>query len=169
MDVVRITQALRHQKTPTRASSSRGGNALSADVDASASTPSVSLHRSTWDNNLHLNTTAAAVNIGQESVCGLEQDNRITPCTSPTSTGTVSPGSDSISPNTSTFFSNSFSLASLMPSAGSVENLSFGFFGNSAAGTTKFGLAASGVANMSEIESLLLRSMPMFGNLVSRD
>ncbi|KAG0255486.1 hypothetical protein BG011_005096 [Mortierella polycephala] len=165
MDVVRITQALRHQKTPARASSSpRGGNALSTNADASASTQSAPLHGSTWDNTLHLNATAATANIGQENVCGLEQDSMITSCTSPTSTG-----SDSVSPNTPTFFSNSFSLASLMPSAGSVERLSFGFFGNGATETRKFGLAAGGAANISEIESLLLRSMPMFGNLASRD
>ncbi|KAF9572463.1 hypothetical protein EC968_009849 [Mortierella alpina] len=151
MDVVRITQALRQQQhAPARLTSSRGGSASTV----SASEASQLHHREQWDNSHSLNVAA---HIAQESH-HLEQNSRAAACTSTTS-NPVSPSSPS-----SSFFSlpSSFSLASLLPTAATESS---GFF----SGTSAVVSSSSGSANMGEIESLLLRSMPMFGNLVSRD
>ncbi|KAF8938883.1 hypothetical protein BGZ58_011253 [Dissophora ornata] len=151
MDVVRITQALRQQQLPGRLSSSRGGNNTLSTSDCSSSTAPlisnepVSIRRGTWDSGLNINTAE----LGHENSRRVEQDNRAAP-TSATPT--------SASPSSSFF---SFSLASLLPSA-STETSGFFTGGASAA-------SAAAPSNMGEIESLLLRSMPMFGNLVSRD
>ncbi|KAF9105900.1 hypothetical protein BGX29_011112 [Mortierella sp. GBA35] len=80
-----------------------------------------------------------------------------TPCASPSSTGNHGNGSGAggpiLSPSSS-FFS---SLAHFLPGSAAVAVASAAVTG--------------GPSNMNvgEIESLLLRSMPMFGNLVSRD
>ncbi|KAF9946270.1 hypothetical protein BGZ72_000476 [Mortierella alpina] len=148
MDVVRITQALRQQQhAPARLTSSRGGSASTV----SASEPAQLHNRDQWDNSHSLNTAA---HIAQEHHHS-EQNSRPAACTSTTS----NPASPS-----SSFFSlpSTFSLASLLPTAATETS---GFFsGSSAVAST-----SAGSANMGEIESLLLRSMPMFGNLVSRD
>ncbi|KAF9281273.1 hypothetical protein BGZ68_006742 [Mortierella alpina] len=151
MDVVRITQALRQQQhAPARLTSSRGGSASTVSARESGQ-----LHSSEqWDNSHSLNTAA---HIAQENH-HLEQNSRAAACTS-TSSNSVSPSSPS-----SSFFSlpSSFSLASLLPTAATETS---GFF----SGTSAVASTSSGSTNMGEIESLLLRSMPMFGNLVSRD
>ncbi|KAG9323189.1 hypothetical protein KVV02_001820 [Mortierella alpina] len=150
MDVVRITQALRQQQhAPARLTSSRGGSASAVSDE-----PSQLHSREQWDNSHSLNTAA---HLAQENH-RLEQNSRTAACTSTTS-NPVSPSSPS-----SSFFSlpSSFSLASLLPNAATESS---GFF----SGTSAVASTSSGSANMGEIESLLLRSMPMFGNLVSRD
>ncbi|KAK3821559.1 MAG: hypothetical protein J3Q66DRAFT_333604 [Benniella sp.] len=149
MDVVRITQALRQQHQPGRLHSSRGGNNTLAPADCSSPTSSepVSFRRGTWENNsnnsntLTVNTAAA---LGASSVPAVSASSAASP-----------------SSPLSTFFSLSSSplttLASFLPSAAA----------EAATATTSSNTSAS--PNVGEIESLLLRSMPMFGNLVSRD
>ncbi|KAG0297191.1 hypothetical protein BGZ96_007400 [Linnemannia gamsii] len=92
---------------------------------------------------LHINTAHASIDNGS----GVQT----TPCASPTPSSAGGNGGSAggpISPSSS-FFS---SLAHLLP--------------GSAAATVA---GAAGSSSVGEIESLLLRSMPMFGNLVSRD
>ncbi|KAF9353652.1 hypothetical protein BGX26_008604 [Mortierella sp. AD094] len=157
MDVVRITQALRQQQQPGRLHSSRGGNNThSADISASSNEP-ISIRRPTWDNTLNINTAAATASVLGHEGSHMEQDNRTSPSASPSSSR-VNPASASPS-------SSFFTLPSPL-------SLAAGFFsgGNTggAVASASSAAAASG-ANVGEIESLLLRSMPMFGNLVSRD
>ncbi|KAG0316360.1 hypothetical protein BGZ97_007012 [Linnemannia gamsii] len=144
MDVVRITQALRQQQqNPGRLNSTRtggGGSSLFASPSAGSSSSG---------ETLHINTAHASMDNGS----GIQT----TPCASPTpsSSGGGNAGSAGgpISPS-SLFFS---SLAHFLPGSAT---------GVVAAATVA---GAAGASSVGEIESLLLRSMPMFGNLVSRD
>ncbi|KAF9115576.1 hypothetical protein BGX27_007313 [Mortierella sp. AM989] len=155
MDVVRITQALRQQQQPGRLHSSRGGN-NTVSADNSIAATSIDIRSPTWDNTLSINTAATASVLGHEG-SHLEQDNRTSPSASPSSSR-VNPASASPS-------SSFFNLPSPL-------SMAAGFFSGGSTGgavaSASSAAAASG-ANMGEIESLLLRSMPMFGNLVSRD
>ncbi|KAF9995496.1 hypothetical protein BGZ80_009656 [Entomortierella chlamydospora] len=157
MDVVRITQALRQQQQPGRLHSSRGGNNThSADISASSNEP-IPIRRPTWDNTLNINTASATASVLGHEVSHMEQNNGASPSTS-TSSSRVTPTSASPS-------SSFFNLPSPL-------SLAAGFFSGGNTGgvvaSASSAATASG-ANMGEIESLLLRSMPMFGNLVSRD
>ncbi|KAF9908952.1 hypothetical protein EC991_009252 [Linnemannia zychae] len=142
MDVVRITQALRQQQqqqNPGRLNSTRGGGG-SALLTSSPSTGS--------SEGLHINT-ATASNMDNNGV-------QTTPCSSPTPSSAGGSNNNStggsFSPSSS-FFS---SLANFLP-------------GSTGIGAVTVAAATAGPSNVGEIESLLLRSMPMFGNLVSRD
>ncbi|KAI8358692.1 hypothetical protein B0O80DRAFT_484804 [Mortierella sp. GBAus27b] len=144
--VVRITQALRQQQQPGRLHSTRGGNnTLTASNECTSPTSSepVSLRRGgLWENGSSSNTLTL----------------NTTTMSAASSAAPVSASSASPSSPLSTFFSLSSSplttLASFLPSA-------------AAGAATATG--SNGPPNMGEIESLLLRSMPMFGNLVDRD
>ncbi|KAF9285061.1 hypothetical protein BGZ88_009669 [Linnemannia elongata] len=93
---------------------------------------------------LHINTAHASMDNGVQT----------TPCSSPTpSSAGGNGGSGGLISPSSSFFS---SLVHFLPGSAGV-----------AAAATVAG--AAGSSNVGEIESLLLRSMPMFGNLVSRD
>ncbi|KAG0368477.1 hypothetical protein BC939DRAFT_435052 [Gamsiella multidivaricata] len=153
MDVVRITQALRQQSQTARLSPTRGGTNTLSSATESTQNEAVSIRRGNWDSSLTLNTSALA----QGNTHYMEQDSTTTP---------TSAAPSSASP-LSSFFSlpSSFSLSSFLPSS-ATEGSSFFTGGSSAAAAAA---ATSGPSNMGEIESLLLRSMPMFGNLVSRD
>ncbi|KAF8979034.1 hypothetical protein BGZ46_005907 [Entomortierella lignicola] len=151
MDVVRITQALRQQHQPGRLHQSRGGNSLSVD---SPSNESVSICRPTWDNTLNINTATASTAVLGHDNSHMEQDS-----------SSASPTSSRTNPVSTSPSSSFFTLPSPL-------SLAAGFFsggntGGAVASTSN--VAAATGANMGEIESLLLRSMPMFGNLVSRD
>ncbi|KAG0266372.1 hypothetical protein BGZ95_003068 [Linnemannia exigua] len=93
---------------------------------------------------LHINT-ATASNMDNNGV-------QTTPCASPAPSSAGSNSGGPISPSSS-FFS---SLANFLP-------------GSTGVAAVTAAAAAAGPSNVGEIESLLLRSMPMFGNLVSRD
>jgi len=158
--VVRITQALRQQNPGRHAgnSSARGGSALASSPSSpSDSSSPVSLRRETWDSaSLTVNTSVAA--------------------TSPSVhlAGQRASSPSSSSPPSSASPSSTFSLASYLPAA--VLEASSGFFGtsnsNNGALPSRMNFAAvAGSTNLAEMEvqSLLLRSMPMFGNLISKE
>ncbi|KAF9312983.1 hypothetical protein BG003_005755 [Podila horticola] len=119
--------------------SSRTGSS-SNTLSATSTTEPMALHRGGWDgNNLTTNTVHA-----QEPS---------TP-TSPTAA----------SPSSSFFTLPSFSLSSILPAA--VESAGGIFSGSGTAGSR---MAGSGSLGEMEVQSLLLRSMPMFGNLISKE
>ncbi|KAG0328350.1 hypothetical protein BGZ99_005533 [Dissophora globulifera] len=165
MIVVRITQALRQQQQqPCRQNSVRRGGAGTNML--SVSDEPASLRRSTWDNTnntISLSVDTSSDRGTMENSFRKEQDkndNRI---------GSSSASPTSASPSSSFF---SFSLSSLLPSsAAASESSAFFFSGVSGEASAAAAAAASSSrpSNVGEIESLLLRSMPMFGNLVSRD
>ncbi|KAF9546220.1 hypothetical protein EC957_009959 [Mortierella hygrophila] len=139
MDVVRITQALRQQQ--------QNPGRLNTTRTGGSSLVAASAGPSTTGETLHINTAHASIDNGVQT----------TPCSSPTPSSAGGNGGSGgvggpISPSSS-FFS---SLAHFLPGSAGV-----------AAAATVAG--AAGSSNVGEIESLLLRSMPMFGNLVSRD
>ncbi|KAF9151522.1 hypothetical protein BG015_006567 [Linnemannia schmuckeri] len=139
MDVVRITQALRQQQ--------QNPGRLNTTRTGGSSLVASSAGSSSISETLHINTAHASMDNGVQT----------TPCSSPTpsSAGGSNTGAGGpISPSSS-FFS---SLAHFLPGSAGI-----------AAATTVAGAAAASSSNVGEIESLLLRSMPMFGNLVSRD
>ncbi|KAF9370595.1 hypothetical protein CPB97_002619 [Podila verticillata] len=111
----------------------------SSNTLSSSNTEPMALHRDGWDGNSLTNTVHAS---SQEQ-----------PSSSTSRTTTPS----------APFFSlPSFSLSSILPSA--VE--SAGIFPG---GTTAGSRMATGSLGEMEVQSLLLRSMPMFGNLISKD
>ncbi|KAF9431025.1 hypothetical protein BGZ76_000604 [Entomortierella beljakovae] len=150
MDVVRITQALKQQQ-PGRHTSARGGN----NTLSATSSESTSIRRPTWDNTLSIDTASTTTTSAvRHENPQMEQDNRTSPGGSTSSASSVSPSNS--------FFSlpSPLALAAGFFSGGSVD---------SAVSASRATPAGNGVPNVGEIESLLLRSMPMFGNLVSRD
>ncbi|GJJ72438.1 hypothetical protein EMPS_04795 [Entomortierella parvispora] len=157
MDVVRITQALRQQNPGRHAhsSSTRGGSALTSSSCSPAESSPAALRRETWDGaSLTVNTSVSANS----------------PSTLSAGQGASSPSSSS--PPSSASPSSTFSLASYLPAA--VLEASSGFFGTSDHGSfsSRMNLASvAGSTNLgeAEVQSLLLRSMPMFGNLISKE
>ncbi|KAF9337377.1 hypothetical protein BG006_005004 [Podila minutissima] len=139
MDVVRITQALK-QQNPARFSSRSGS---SSNTLSSSTTEPMALHRYAWDgSSLTANTVHA------------QEQTSSTPI-SPTATSSPSP-----------FFTlPSFSLSSILPAA--VESAGGIFSGSGSAAGSR--LVGTGSLGEMEVQSLLLRSMPMFGNLISKD
>ncbi|KAF9392411.1 hypothetical protein CPC16_003319 [Podila verticillata] len=111
----------------------------SSNTLSSSNTEPRALHRGGWDGNNLTNTVHAS---SQEQPSS---------STSPTAT-----------PPSPFFSLPSFSLSSILPSA--VE--SAGIFSG---GTTAGSRMATGSLGEMEVQSLLLRSMPMFGNLISKD
>ncbi|KAG0035835.1 hypothetical protein BGZ82_005061 [Podila clonocystis] len=119
--------------------SSRTG---SSSNTLSSTTEPMALHRDGWDgNNLAANTAHA-------------QEQTSTP-TSPTATA----------PSSSFFALPSFSLSSILPAA--VESAGGIFSGSGTTAGSR--MVGTGSLGEMEVQSLLLRSMPMFGNLISKD
>ncbi|KAG0051916.1 hypothetical protein BGZ83_003196 [Gryganskiella cystojenkinii] len=160
MDVVRITQALRQQNpgrlannNSTRSTGGGGGGSFAHNSPSVAESNS-SMRRDTWDGtSLSVNTSVASAS-SVPSTSGSSHNSNVSP--------------SSASP------SSTFSLASYLPAA--LAEASSGFFGHQANGggasPSRMSLASvAGSTNLAEMEvqSLLLRSMPMFGNLISKE